>query len=327
MSTAESFSEYEDAASWACHVYRRSMRAFLGRELRRFQGLTLETAIREGLPVDRRDDFERNLKTANSAENAISYGDFPHLLFRYRSQIFRGYFSANHDSLWPPTKIRDFRNNVIEHGDASVLTLEKTIEEMIVIADFLAVSNDTESRDQILPKCEELRSPNITLVESEATTIVPVDLPTDDSSETASEGYADGLLPPGIYEMDLEYVHRGVGKGSNSPYFGLRFKNPTTEHTVWRNFSLLPSARHILLWFMEYFGVDTRGVEEAQDDQDALIRVHSRLMRLVDRKFTLEISTGAFRNEPRNEVRRWFGAGDEPGQGPDIAESDDDLPF
>ncbi len=198
---------------------------------------------------------------------------------------------------------------------------------MTAIADFLAEINDTESRDEILLKCEGLRSPNITLIESEPTDIVPVAPPTDDSKESASQTDADGLLTPGIYEMDLDYVHRRTGKGSNSPYFGLLFKHPDTEHPVWRNLSLLPSARHLLLWFMEDFGVDTQGVEEALDDQDALIRVHSRLMRLVGRRFTLEISRGEFRNEPRNEVRRWFGIGDDPDKGPDMAVSDDDLPF
>ena len=293
----------------------------------RIQGLTLEQAIREGLPADRKDDFEKNLKTASSAENAISYGDFPHLLFRYRSRIFGGYFSANHDSLRSPARIRDFRNNVIEHGDTSVMTLDKTIEEMTVIADFMAEINDTESRDQILSRCEELRSPDITLIDSEPTETAPTELPADDSKETSNQGDADGLLQPGIYEMELEYVHRSVGKDSNSPYFGMLFKNLSTDRTVWSNFSLLPSARHRLLWFMEDFGVDTQGVEEALDNQDALIRLHVKLMRLVGRTFTLEIITGEFRNESRNEIRRWFGAGDDPTKGTDSAESDSDLPF
>ncbi len=338
MTITERSSEYEDAASWACHLYRRSMRVFLHRELRRLPGLTLDKAILEGLRGRQKDDFGENLKKVSSPEYTLGYSEIISLLYHYRSRIFGRYFSLNHDSLKTAVKIRDFRNSEIEHGDVSFLTLERTTEMMQTIADFLAEINDVDARDQILTRREELLHPE-TVSDSQDEDLelehAPVEVAVSDrdsiedvkkvgEGETLDETNQvdipseNELLEPSIYKFVLKYVHYGVTPRKGTPRFGLLYETPDTGQQVWDNFYLTEKALSRLDWFMGDFGLKTDDLEQVIADEAVRLRIRDRLTRLRSRReFELQIVVTEYAGRQRNEVDRWIS--------PDIKSDYDDA--
>lgn len=323
-------------AGWACHIYREAMRSFLSRELRRIQGFTIEEAIRQALRGRLRDEFENNVKKVSQPIYAISYSDFPHLLWHYRSRIFGGYFRDNRDSIKRAYGVRDFRNQELEHGDTSTLSLERTAEVMETIAEFLAEINEVAARDQLLARREELLNPTTNVGAYD------VALPGDQEAEPAQSNSSSGLkdeqdsstedtraeqvtelLEPGTYDMNLKLIY--VGDSSRgTPRFGLLFEKPDTGQPVWRNFYLTERAIPYLDWFMSDFQLDTSYLDRILSDESARSRTHAQLLRLTGRAFRLEIIKNEYEGKERNEVRSWVPEDVVPRE---EYSSPDDLPF
>lgn len=337
--------DYSQDAAWACHIYRGALRSFLSRELRRIQGLNLEDVIRRALRNRLRDDFDENAKNVSEPFYAISYSEFPPIMWHYRAQIFGGYFRDNRHSLQVLGMIRDFRNREVEHG-GSPLPLDRATEVMQSIADFLSEINEVDARDKVLKKRDELLNPN-TVVEAEdedlehgAVEIVvsadesATDKEAKEDSSEADEAQTDSigeLLAPGTYKFALKYVHYGLTPRKRTPRFGLLYEIANTGQQVWDNFYLTERVLSRLDWFMSDFGLETDDLQQAMADEAVRLRIRDRLTRLRSRReFELQIVVTEYEGRQRNEVDRWISPDIRPDYDEvfkEVLEDIDNLPF
>ena len=166
---------YRDALNRAVDIFRDAMRPFIVRKMRQVHGGRVQDAILESLQGRGRDDVKWSLEQGKSVEDSIDVGDFPHIVQKNWSKVFRKAFKgerAVENALW---QTADARNKAAHPGPED-LDMEYVRSRLYDIADVLGRIDAPaekraveEIRDRLLlrpdhpPKYPEPKIPTPTL--------------------------------------------------------------------------------------------------------------------------------------------------------------------
>ena len=111
---------YRAALNRAVDIFRDAMRPFIVRNMRQVHGGRVEDEILKSLQGRGRDDVKWSLEQGMNVEDSIDVGDFPHIVQKNWSKVFRRAFKgerAVENALW---QIADARNKAAHPGPKDV---------------------------------------------------------------------------------------------------------------------------------------------------------------------------------------------------------------